>query len=195
MGNTIFAGKYHSCLIKKPSDKKLVEGIKKGNADSIRYIYSEYFEIVKTYITRNSGTEDDAYDIFQDSLMAVFKKFQLNGFTLKGDLKGYIYGIAKNLWYEQLRRKGKSLPLDYEIVDDIDLSKLLDTPIEQIVQRAFLKLKPDCRKILELHVKGLDYEQIASEMNFKSPAYARRKKYLCKEALIELIKSDPDYRD
>jgi len=32
-------------------------------------------------------------------------------------------------------------------------------------------------------------------MELKNETYARRKKYLSKEALIELIKEDPEYRD
>ena len=32
-------------------------------------------------------------------------------------------------------------------------------------------------------------------MNLKNETYARRKKYLSKEALMELIKSDPEYKD
>jgi len=30
-------------------------------------------------------------------------------------------------------------------------------------------------------------------MNFRNESYSRRKKYLCKEAIMELIKSDPEF--
>jgi hypothetical protein len=32
-------------------------------------------------------------------------------------------------------------------------------------------------------------------MNLKNGVYARRKKYLSKEALIELVKEDPEYQE
>jgi hypothetical protein len=32
-------------------------------------------------------------------------------------------------------------------------------------------------------------------MGLKNESYARRKKYLCKEALMEIIKTDPEYQD
>ena len=46
-----------------------------------------------------------------------------------------------------------------------------------------------------MHLEGRCYEEIAKEMGYKSATYARRKKYLCKEELIKLIKADPDYKD
>lgn len=182
-------------MFNKHSDKRLLEGIRKGEDDTLNYLYSNYFNTVRTHVIRNSGTEEDAYDIFQDTLMALFKKVQENHLELTTDLKGYAFSIARNLWNNQLRRKKKESDITIDVADDLDLDRLLDTPIEQIVQRSFLKLKDECQKVLTMNMEGADYEDIAREMKFKSGTYARRKKYLCKEALIELIKQDPEYTD
>ncbi len=85
--------------------------------------------------------------------------------------------------------------MNEELVDDCDPSKLLDTPLEQIVQRSFLKLKTECQKVLNMAIKGYEYSEIARKMKYKSEEYARRKKYLCKEALIKIVKADPEYSD
>ena len=42
--------------------------------------------------------------------------------------------------------------------------------------------------------EGVPYEKIADEMGYKSEKIVRNRKYKCKEALIEMIKADPDYR-
>lgn len=182
-------------MLNRHSDKKLIEGIRKGEDKTLNYLYNTYFGTVRTHIVKNSGTEEDAYDIFQDTLMVLFKKVQQNNMELTTDLKGYTFSIARNLWSNQLRRKKKTTNSHEDIADDLDLEKLLDTPIEQIVQRSFLKLKKECQKVLTMHMQGSDYDEIAKEMNYKSGTYARRKKYLCKEALIELIKLDPEFSD
>ena len=182
-------------MFNKHSDSNLIEGIKKGDSKSINYLYESYFGVVKAHILKNSGNEDDAYDIFQDALMVLYKKIQVNHIVLSSDLKGYVFGVARNLWNNQLRKMKKFTDLDKDIADDLEIDKLLDIPIEQIVQRSFLKLKPDSQKVLTLHLQGYDYSQIVSEMSYKSEAYARRKKYLCKEELIAIIKADPDYKD
>jgi len=182
-------------VFNKHSDKRLLEGIRKGNDDTLNYLYSNYFGTVRTHILKNSGTDEDAYDIFQDTLMVLFKKVQENHMELTTDLKGYVFSISRNLWSNQLRRKKKTTDAMVDVADDLDLERLLDVPIEQIVQRSFLKLKDECQKVLTLSMQGIDYDQIAIEMGYKSGTYARRKKYLCKESLIEIIREDPDYKD
>ncbi len=92
-------------MSKKHSDKKLIEGLRKGEDKTLNYLYQNYFSTVKSHIIKNSGTEEDAYDIFQDALMVVFKKFQNNGVELTSDLKAYVFGIARKLWSNQLRVK------------------------------------------------------------------------------------------
>jgi hypothetical protein len=49
--------------------------------------------------------------------------------------------------------------------------------------------------MLTLFSEGFSYAEITSKMNLKNETYARRKKYLSKEALMELIKKDPEYQD
>ena len=182
-------------MFKKHSDKKLVEGLRKGDDKTLNYLYQNYFSTVKSYVIKNSGTDDDAYDVFQDAIMIVFKKFQHNGIELSCDLKGYVFGVARNLWMNQIRLKKEVNEYDKDYVDDFDIEKLLDTPIEQIVQRSFLLLTPESQKVLTMHLEGKTYEEIAREMGYKSSTYARRKKYLCKAELIKLIKADPELGD
>ena len=182
-------------MFRKHSDKKLIEGLRTGDDNTLNYLYQNYFGTVKSYIVKNSGSEDDAYDIFQDALMVVFKKFQHNGVELTCDLKGYVFGVARKLWSNQLRLKKEVSDFDNDVMDDFELEKLLETPIEQIVQRSFLLLPKESQKVLTMHLEGRSYEDIAREMGYKSSTYARRKKYLCKEELIKIIKADPEFKD
>jgi DNA-directed RNA polymerase specialized sigma24 family protein len=78
---------------------------------------------------------------------------------------------------------------DHEEGDDRDLL------LENILSRAFRKLSDDAQTILSLFSEGFSYMEIADRMNLKNETYARRKKYLSKEALIELVKADPEYKD
>ena len=183
-------------MLKKHSDRKLIEGIKKGDDKSVNYLYDSSFDTIKNYILKNTGTEDDAYDIFQDAMMVLFKKVQLNNLGKDTDVKGFLFGVSRNLWQKHLRKNKISIDSKAEEpIDDFDHTTLLDTPIEQIVQRAFLRLKPECRKVLEMASEGKDYSAIAKKMKYSSVDYARRKKYLCKEALIKIIKAYPEFKD
>jgi hypothetical protein len=49
--------------------------------------------------------------------------------------------------------------------------------------------------VLNLFADGLTYEEIAVKMNLKNEVYARRKKYLSKEALLEFVREDAEYQE
>ena len=80
-------------------------------------------------------------------------------------------------------------------LSDEDDSQQSDQTLERIMARAFDKLPSDQQYILKLFAEGISYEEISIRMNLNSEEYARRKKYLSKEALVELIKADPEYQE
>jgi len=49
--------------------------------------------------------------------------------------------------------------------------------------------------VMNLFAEGHSYEDIAVKMDLKNEINARRKKYVCKEALLELVKEDPEYQE
>jgi RNA polymerase sigma factor (sigma-70 family) len=150
---------------------------------------------VKNHVLKNSGSLDDASDVLQESVIALYKQVSSPEFTLTTDLKGYFFGIVKNTWNSQLRQKKMTTEYDIDQINDSDNEDIADPILEKAVTKAFEKLKPDCQTILRLFSEGVSYEDIALKMNLKNEAYARRKKYLCKEALIEIIKGYPEYKD
>ncbi len=195
-GNTIFvnllSGK-NQRLFRKISDNTIIEGIRRQDEKILNWLYDNYRQPVRHYVLKNSGTEADVSDVFQETIIAFYNQISDNEFKLTSDLKGYFFGIARNIWSCQLRKSVKNIEIDTDIPDvDNDVDELI---LEKIVSRAFQKLKADSQKILTLFSEGLSYEEIAVRMNLKNETYARRKKYLSKEALMELIKGDPEYKN
>lgn len=190
---SVYTGK-NQAVFKKLTDKTIVEGIRLQDEKVLSYIYDHFFQTVKNHVIKNSGSNDDVSDVFQDTIIALYQQVTENSFNLTSDLKGYFFGIARNLWNVQLRQKKRVSELNVDVVDD-DSDDLFDPALEKILSRSFQKLKPDCQTILTLYYDGSSYEEIAVKMKLKNETYARRKKYLCKEALIELIKQDPEYKE
>lgn len=182
-------------MFKRFSDKNIIEGIKNQDDETLNWLYDNYFQTVKNHIIKNSGSSDDVSDVFQDSIIILFNQIQEDSLSLTTDLKGYFFGIARNLWNNQLRKRKITTDLDEDYPDNEEDETLNDPLFEKLVGRAFIKLKPDCQTTLTLFSDGYTYEEIAVKMKLKNETYARRKKYLCKEALITLIKDDPDYQE
>lgn len=182
-------------LFRKFSDIEIIEGIQKQDDKILNWLYSNYYSIVRDHVLKNSGSNEDVSDILQDSIIILFEQISTGKLTLSTDLKGYFYGIVKNVWNAQLRRKQKTTELIFEAIDEDDVEENNNILLEKILSRAFSKLKPDQQLVLKLFAEGMTYEEIALKMELKSEEYARRKKYLSKEALLDIVKEDPEYHE
>ena len=175
-------------------DKTIIEGIRQQDDKILNWLYDNYFQTIKNHVIRNSGSIEDVSDVFQDSIITLYKQITENKLNLTTDLKGYFFSIARNLWSLQLRKIRRTTELDEDIAEE-DIEEFGDPVFERILSRAFANLKPDCQTVLTLFSDGNSYDDIANQMDLKNEVYARRKKYLCKEALMELMREDPEYQE
>ena len=114
---SVYTGK-NQAVFKKLTDKTIVEGIRLQDEKVLSYIYDHFFQTVKNHVIKNSGSNDDVSDVFQDTIIALYQQVTENSFNLTSDLKGYFFGIARNLWNVQLRQKKRVSELNVDVVDD-----------------------------------------------------------------------------
>ena len=169
--------------------------MRKQDDKVLNWLYDNYLQSVKNYVLKNSGSAEDVSDVFQDSIIVLYTQISESSLNLTTDLKGYFFGIARNVWSAQLRKKQKTVELATDLADEDDMEEINGPILERVVSRAFQRLKPDQQMVLNLYSEGHSYEDIALKMNLKNETYARRKKYLCKEVLIEIVKEDPEYQE
>lgn len=182
-------------LFNKISDINIINGVRSQDVKILNWLYDNYFQSVKSHVLGNSGSIEDVSDVFQDTIIVLYNQITEDKMNLTTDLKGYFFGIARNVWSAQLRKKQKTTELDIDLPDLEDAEEQSDPVLERVISRVFQKLKPDQQMVLNLFSEGLSYEEIAVKMNLKNEVYARRKKYLCKEILLELVKEDPEYQE
>lgn len=182
-------------MFNKISDISIIEGVRKQDDKILNWLYNNYLQPVKSYVLKNSGSAEDVYDVFQDSIIILYNQINKDHFNLTTDLRGYFFGIARNVWKAQLRKTQKTIELEIDFAEEEEIEGINDPLLERIISRAFQKLKPDQKQVLDLFSEGHSYEEIAIKMNLKNEMYARRKKYLCKEALLEIVKKDPEYQE
>lgn len=182
------------------SDEEILEGISNNDERVIAFIYKHFFDPVKIYIVQNSGTEDDAKDTFQEAVIALYRKVTNKNLALeKSSLKTYFISICKLMWLKSLERKRKKpedelkeevLSLQEELNDEIEITQRY-----KLYQDHFQKLSEDCRKLLTMFLKKVPVKEITLKMNFSSDSYTKKRKFQCKEKLIERIKNDRNYND
>jgi RNA polymerase sigma factor (sigma-70 family) len=181
-------------FFRKISDSRIIEGVRLQDDLILNWLYDNYFSVIKNHVLNNSGSVEDVSDVFQDTIIILYKQITEENLNLTSDLKGYFFGIARNVWSAQLRKNMRNTELIVDIPDD-NPDEYSDPVLEKVLSRAFQKLKPDQQLILSLFSEGHSYEEIATRMNLKNELYARRKKYLSKEALLDIVKEDPEYQE
>jgi RNA polymerase sigma factor (sigma-70 family) len=183
------------------SDESILSGLKEKRAESIRYLYREYFPLAKSIVEKNSGTYEDAEDVFQDGIIVLYQKILSGPLNLNCSLKTFFFSICRNIWMQRLDRKWRLLYQDdlvSESIEDYDAIpiEINEEKLEKtrLYQLHFLSLPADCQKILKMFLSSTSLKEISECMGFKDVSYAKTRKYLCKNMLRKKILKDPRYK-
>ncbi len=175
------------------TDTEIVEHLRNNKySKAVNGLYNS-LPSIKKYICANSGTEEDAKDIFQDALVVLYKKVNSTEFVLSASLTTYLNAIAKNLWLTDLRRR-KKLPEDKSSTDIADVVTDEETGFT-IATTAFNLLGEKCRQLLMLfYFKKKSFKEIAGILAFTDEKSAKNQKYRCiqkaKENYVTLLKNN-----
>jgi RNA polymerase sigma factor (sigma-70 family) len=165
-----------------------LEGIRKGNSKAFRSVYVEYFGMVRYLIINNSGTEDEAKDIFQEAMVLLYEKANEENFTLTSSLKTWIYAVCRNKWLKQLEKKKKNYRFtDFEHFDAVEEAEEENSSVHEALRASMSRLGVGCRKILLLfYYFKKSMEEIATELNYTNADNAKTQKYKCIQKLKAL---------
>jgi RNA polymerase sigma factor (sigma-70 family) len=154
---------------------------------------------IRKLITLNGGSEADAQDIFQSAILTIYEKAQAKDFQLTSKFYTLLYGICRNLWGNRLQKKSFK---EVTLLDDVKYSseENIEVDIEKTEEQelfwdAFQHLGEDCQKLLRLFFDKEKMEKIAKMMGYGSVSYAKKRKFQCKEKLIEWIKKDDRFNE
>jgi len=182
----------------KFSNEDLINGILEHDKAVLQYLYKEVFTQIRWLVIHNHGTEQDAKDIFQESMIVLFRKIQAGTFSLNCTLSTYIYSICRLLWLKELQRKGRYQSAEAEdvlyISDGDDYDQGFEETKKELFIRHFNELSKDCKKILNLYLNGVTVSEITKSMGFRSDQYTMERKYRCKQRLMEKIINNPLFR-
>ena len=180
------------------SDEAIIEGLRLRSDFIIRYIYQTDYPMIRYLVMSNSGSDEDAEDIFQDSLIVIYKKIKTHCLDLNSSFHTYLYSVSRNLWLQKLTelRKIRVQLVELENFAALPESEVAELHTEnlekmRLYHQHFLTLNADCQKVLLMFMKNISLRQIADEMGYKTEKYAKTRKYLCKEELKKKIINDP----
>ncbi len=179
------------------TNKEYLSGIANNDFSLLQRIYEQSLPEVIRYVKKNSGTLDDAKDVFQEGIMVIFKKVKEDRLVLTTSFHAFLFMVCKRIWLKKLKRKGhKEVPFEekweFSFEEDFD-EEFLRAQKWALFNQKFARLTAECQKVLKMLFNGNSSKEIAEMMGYTED-YAKRKKYKCKLSLADSIKKDLTYK-
>lgn len=187
-------------VIRNFPDSELVENLKSGQRmdESIKAIYRSHFESLCWYVMNNSGSRQDAEDIFQEVVVNFIDMVQKDKFRGESTIKTFLFSLNRYTWLNELKRRGRAMVREekYERGQErveMDTSDFIaDREGRSEVLRIVGELGETCRKILLLfYYENKSMKEILDVTDYETEQVVRNKKYKCLKQLEQMIMEKP----
>lgn len=169
---------------------------------AIRFIYEQYSAMICAHIVKNSGTRQDAEDIFQDIVVSFIDIVKKDRFRGDSSISTFLMSMARNSWLNELKKRTRTgfREEQYENARDLQESDISTFLADQERKKQFRdilgRLGENCKKILLLYYyNNLPMKEIVSHLPYENEQVVRNKKYKCLQQLSELLRNSPAIRN
>jgi len=181
------------------TEKELIKGLKNQKEEAYSALYDQFFPSVKYYILRNSGNQQDAEDIFQETSIVLLQKIRSEELELTASLKTYFYSISRNLWLKKLRDSKKTSAIDGmedKVFEEDSISQQemaeQEANLAGWTNNLMLKLTGHC---IVLITKIFFVEKYLppnyQELGYKNAHTYQNQKYKCLQQLKKVAQNNP----
>ncbi|GAB4046458.1 RNA polymerase sigma factor [Spirosoma litoris] len=183
------------------TDEELLTGLASGSDSALMQLYRRYFPMVLHFVTSNNGSEDDAKDIYQESLIVLYEKVRSGSLELHCQLKTYLYSIGRRLWLKQLAQRNRFVVRDVEtpVSNELAVDNLNDDLADHeerdrqfdLMADSLDRLGEPCRTLLDdFYIQHLSMQEITEKFGYTNADNAKTQKYKCLMRLKRLFFSE-----
>ena len=181
-----------------PTDDALIAAIRGGDERALAHLYRLHWPMVSHFVLQNSGSEDDAQDVYQEGVMVFYDKVRDGSLELSCQIKTYLYAVCRRLWLKRLTSRSR---FGVRLLDDEEHGPYLNTGAEDdllaaeeqdrrfaTMSEALAHLGEPCRSLLEgfyLHDKSM--QDLTAEFGYTNADNAKNQKYKCLVRLKKLF--------
>ncbi|HEY1038907.1 MAG TPA: sigma-70 family RNA polymerase sigma factor [Bacteroidia bacterium] len=178
------------------TDTEFLEGLRSSDDLVLTALYKKYFGVVLKYVLNNSGTEEEAQDIYQETVIVLYNNTQKPEFELNCAIQTYIYSVAKRLWLKQLNKNSNVYKLPDNADEDgtlVDVSSEVSDYEEKEknllrMNDSLVGLGEPCKTLIEdFYIKHLSMEEISEKFGYTNADNAKNQKYKCLQRLKRLF--------
>jgi RNA polymerase sigma factor (sigma-70 family) len=179
------------------TDKEIVNGLSQNDRNTIAYIYKTLAPATFKYVLNNSGTREDAKDLFQDVFIKTLNNVQTGKYDHREKFEAYFFRIARNTWIDDIRKRKNNHSVD----DDDFLLQLADESDEDALVKMIVHDKrldalsvvwdswddTEChRRLKAFHYDGVKTKDIADTEGVKQGTLLKQL-FDCRKKLFRLV--------
>lgn len=164
----------------------LLKGLAHNDLRSTEIIYSQNYNLVQALVLNNSGTIDDAKDIFQEAMMVLYEKARSGSFELNCQIRTYLYSVAKRLWLKKLNKSDRRMAnfddaneMEIGVDDSVNEHEKKEAAFE-MMRSSIDSLGEPCRSLLAaFYFNNKNMQEIAEDFGYTNAENAKTQKYKC----------------
>ncbi|SDW04870.1 RNA polymerase, sigma subunit, SigX [Alicyclobacillus hesperidum] len=132
--------------------------------EEISRLYERYADDVYRYGRLTLGTEDDAYDVVQETFLRAIRGWPR--FRREASEQTWLLQIARNVMYDKFRRRrSEQRVMQFAQIHQTKWQDAIDHSL--VIESAIRKLRESYRQVVILrHVEGLNVEETAQVLGW-----------------------------
>ena len=191
---------YYMKVEGKISDSELIVALndKTQLNDAILSLYRNYSDLVSSFLINYGASEQDADDVFQETVIAFIGIIQQGKFRMEASIKTFLVSVARNLWRNEQRKRMRTDFREQRFESGRPQSEdginewINESEKKRQLRDLVFKLGEPCRKLLMLfYYENLSMKEILNYLPYENEQVVRNKKYKCLQQLTELMKNHP----
>lgn len=182
-----------STQINSYNDQSLYQGLLNNEPKAFEILYKKNFPAVRQQVKQYGGDEDDAKDIFQEGMIALWNNIRSGSYQLREGVKmsTYLIQICKLRWMDKMKKASFRYEIkqaDYqEPGEETEVIEWIDRDEQTDFQRNFAQLGERCQDLLKrFYFKKQSLQEIAEDLGI-GDATAKNEKYRCMQRLKKIV--------
>lgn len=182
------------------SDQALLSALR-GNRDmdrAVRFLYRQYYDVLSIYTRQNSGTEQDAEDVFQEVVVTFIELVNQDKFRGESSIKTFLYSLNRHIWLNELKKRNRMQQRNLKFEKLREQSEpdvgtyIAGREARAQIMQVIEQLGEACKQVLTaFYYQDLSVKEMLEFLPYENEQVVRNKKYKCLKKLEEMLHEDP----
>ena len=120
-------------VIRDFPDSEILSHIRLGQRvdEVIKALYRDAFSGLSRYVMNNTGSRQDAEDVFQEVLLAFIEAVQKDKFRGDSTIRTFLFSLNRFIWLNELKKRGRSALREEKFEKDQTLPSCFKRPLRR----------------------------------------------------------------